>query len=350
MALGPLMIDIEGLTLSAEDRELLVHPLVGGIILFSRNFADREQVKALTAEIRALRTPSLLIAVDQEGGRVQRFRDDFTTLPPLSWLGHVYDADPAKARRLAIAAARVMAQEVLDTGVDFSFAPVLDIDRGCCEVIGDRAIHQQSEVVGALGMAYMQGMRQVGMPAVAKHFPGHGGVVGDSHHVLPEDHRPYSELLDDLRPYASLIEDGLHGVMMAHIRYTECDPIIASLSPYWMQQVLRGEFGFSGAIFSDDLTMEGASVGGTVAERAQVALQAGADMILLCNNRAAVAPVFEALEGYDQPVSHGRLAAMRADFKRYAAVPRGSADWQQAVATLRTAQEPPPLTLDGGAG
>jgi len=349
MALGPLMLDIDGLTLTAEDRNLLVQPLVGGVILFSRNFADRAQVKALTAEIRAVRSPPLLIAVDQEGGRVQRFRDGFTALPPLSWLGHMYDADPAQARTLAIAAARVMAQEVLETGVDFSFAPVLDIDRGCCEVIGDRAIHRHSEVVAALGLAYMQGMRQVGMPAVAKHFPGHGGVVGDSHHVLPEDHRTYSELLDDVLPYTSLIGDALRGVMMAHIRYTECDPLIASLSPYWMQQVLRGELGFNGAIFSDDLTMEGARVGGSVAERAIAALQAGADMILVCNNRAAVYPVLEALEGYDQPVSHGRLAAMRADFKRYAAAPRGSADWQRSVAMLRAAQEPPPLILDGGA-
>ena len=347
MALGPLMIDVEGLELTAEDRDLLLHPLVGGIILFSRNFVDREQVKALTAEIRALRSPSLLIAVDQEGGRVQRFRNGFTVLPPLNWLGHLYDADPAQARALAIVAARVMAQEVLDAGVDFSFAPVLDIDRGCCEVIGDRAIHEQSEVVGALGMAYMQGMRQVGMPAVAKHFPGHGGVVGDSHHVLPEDHRPYSELLDDLRPYTSLIDDGLQGVMMAHIRYTECDPVIASLSPYWMQSVLRGELGFNGAIFSDDLTMEGASVGGSVSERADAALRAGADMILLCNNRESVGPVLQSLEGYDQPVSHGRLAAMRADFKRYAEVPRGSPDWEQSLAILDSAQERPPLILDG---
>jgi beta-N-acetylhexosaminidase len=350
MALGPLMIDVEGLTLSAEDRELLAHPLVGGIILFSRNFAGREQVQALTAEIRGLRSPQLLIAVDQEGGRVQRFRDGFTALPPLSWLGHVYDSDPATARQLAMLAARVMAQEVMEAGVDFSFAPVLDIDRGCCEVIGDRAMHQQSEIVGALGMAYMQGMRQVGMPAIAKHFPGHGGVVGDSHLLLPEDHRSYAELLDDMQPYASLIGDGLHGVMMAHIRYTACDPLIASLSPYWMQTVLRGQLGFNGAIFSDDLTMEGASVGGSVAERAQAALQSGADMILLCNNRASVEPVLQALEGYDQPVSHGRLAAMRADFKRYAAVPRGSDDWQRSVDALRMAQEPPALTLDGGVG
>jgi beta-N-acetylhexosaminidase len=190
-------------------------------------------------------------------------------------------------------------------------------------------------------------MRQVGMAAVAKHFPGHGGVVGDSHHVLPEDHRPYSELLDDLQPYTSLIADGLQGVMMAHIRYTACDPAIASLSPYWMQRVLRDELGFNGAIFSDDLTMEGARVGGSVAERAVAALQAGADMILLCNNRDAVGPLLQTLEGYDQPVSHGRLAAMRADFKRYAAVQRGSPEWEQSLGALRSAQERPSLILKG---
>jgi beta-N-acetylhexosaminidase len=346
MTLGPLMVDIEGHELSPEDRELLQHPLVGGLILFARNFAEPEQVRALTQAVRELRSPALLIAVDQEGGRVQRFRDGFTPLPPLHLLGRLYDADPSQARALAIVAARLMAQEVLDVGVDFSFAPVLDIDRGCCEVIGDRAIHSQPDVVSALGMAYMQGMRQVGMAAVGKHFPGHGGVVGDSHLVLPEDHRPYAELQDDMRPYLSLIEDGLAGIMMAHIRYIELDPVIASLSEYWMQTVLRGELGFRGAIFSDDLTMEGASVGGTVAERAVTALEAGADMILLCNNRAALAPALLALEGYESPVAHGRLAAMRADQGKVGAAPRGSADWQKNVAALAAALERPALILE----
>jgi beta-N-acetylhexosaminidase len=341
------MVDIEGLSLSAEDKELLQHPLVGGIILFSRNFSDREQVRALTKEIRELRSPSVLIAVDQEGGRVQRFREDFSALPPLRWLGHLYDEDPVRARSMAILIARLMAQEVLDVGVDFSFAPVLDIDRGCCDVIGDRAIDPRPDIVGALGMAYMQGMRQIGMAAVAKHFPGHGGVVGDSHHVLPEDHRPYSDLLDDMQPYSSLISDGLPGVMMAHIRYSEVDPVIASLSPYWMQKILRAELGFKGAIFSDDLMMEGASVGGSVADRAVTALHAGADMALLCNNRVAVGAVLDALHGFSKPASAGRLAAMRADFRKYAAAPRESTDWRQAVKHLEAALQPPPLTLDG---
>jgi beta-N-acetylhexosaminidase len=347
MTLGPLMVDVDGLSLTAEDRELLRHPLVGGIILFSRNFADRKQVAALTADIRAVRSPALLIAVDQEGGRVQRFREGFTELPPLRWLGHLYDADPDNARSMTMLHARLMAQEVLATGADFSFAPVLDIDRGLCDVIGDRAMHSQPDIVAALGLAYMQGMRQIGMAAVAKHFPGHGGVVGDSHLVLPEDHRAYTDLIDDMQPYTSLIDDGLQGVMMAHIRYTEVDPVIASLSPYWMQQILRGELGFQGAIFSDDLTMEGASVGGSVAERVATTLDAGADMALICNNRGAVGPVLDELAGYSSPASAGRLAAMRADQRKYADAPRDSADWRQAVAKLDMALARPSLTLDG---
>jgi beta-N-acetylhexosaminidase len=343
------MIDIEGLELSPEDRELLKHPQVGGIIIFSRNYADREQLRALTAEIRSLRSPPLLIAVDQEGGRVQRLRNQFTELPALHWLGHLYDADPAGARAMAVMLARIMAQEVLDCGVDFSFAPVLDIDHGLCEVIGDRSIHRDAEVVAALGLAYMQGMRQVGMQAVAKHFPGHGGVTGDSHHVLPEDHRAYADLLDDLQPYTSLIEDGLAGIMLAHIRFTEVEPQIASLSEFWIKRVLRGELRFQGAVFSDDLTMEGACAGGDITERTLTALNSGADMALICNNRPAVAPVLEALEGFDQPAAHGRLAAMRANMRRYAAAPRGSADWQRSVDRLQAALQRPPLVLDGGA-
>jgi len=341
------MIDIAGTHLEPEDREILRHPQVGGVILFARNFAERDQVAALTAEIKALRDPALLIAVDQEGGRVQRFREGFTRLPPLHRLGHVYDVDPAQARALAMAAARLMAQEVLDTGVDFSFAPVLDLDYGCCEVIGDRALHRQPGAVAALGLAYMQGMRQVGMAAVGKHFPGHGGVVGDSHLVLPEDHRSLEELADDIQPYRSLIADGLPAVMMAHIRYTGVEQDIASLSAYWMQQVLRANLGFKGAIFSDDMSMAGAEVGGTVAERTVTALNNGADMVLICNDRAAVPPVLDTLSGFSQPVSAGRLAALRADRRRYSEAPRGSDNWQQNQELLAEGLHVPDLTLDG---
>ena len=347
------MIDIAGTELTGADRTLLTHPVLGGLILFARNFSDRAQVKGLIAEIHALRAeaavPPLLIAVDQEGGRVQRFKDGFTRLPPLRWFGEKHAEDPATGRQMAMTAARVMAAEVLDTGADFSFAPVVDIDRGLCEVIGDRAFHTSAATVTALSLAYMQGMRQTGMAATAKHFPGHGGVVGDSHLVLPEDDRSLEDLRDDLRPYRSLISDGLQAVMMAHIRYTRVEQQIASLSPYWMNSVLRQELGFNGAIFSDDLSMKGAEVGGDVAQRATTALQSGADMVLICNDREAVGPALAALEGYANPVSHARLAAMRMNRERYGEHAYGSDAWAADVERLQTAfAAAPPLELDGG--
>lgn len=338
MTLGPLMIDVAGESLDAEDREILRHPLVGGVILFSRNYTDREQVTRLVSEICELRSPPLLIAVDQEGGRVQRFRDGFTTLPPLAWLGQLHESDPNEARRMAILHGRLMATELLDTGVDFSFAPVVDIDYGLCEVIGDRAIHRDASTVAGLALAYMQGMRRAGMAAVAKHFPGHGGVEGDSHLLLPEDHRSRDELMDDIHPYRTLIDDGLHGVMMAHVRYADVHQSIASMSSYWIKDVLRNELGFSGAVFSDDLSMAGASVVGDVEERARIALEAGADMILICNDRGSVGPVIDALGDYDEPASAARLPALRADRRKYAAAEYGSAEWDAMVAGLSGAQ------------
>jgi beta-N-acetylhexosaminidase len=353
MSLGPLMIDIGGTNLEAGDRELLLHPLVGGLILFTRNYSSRDQVRELVSEIQALRAASealqpLLIAVDQEGGRVQRFREGFYSLPPLRWLGHLYDEDPALAREMAMCAARVMAVELLDTGIDFSFAPVIDLDWGNSEVIGNRSLHRQAEVVGELGLAYMQGMRQAGMAAVAKHFPGHGAVTADSHHALPVDHRSQSELLEDMQPYSSLIGDGLRGIMMAHIRYPEIEPQIASLSEFWMQSVLRNELNYHGAIFSDDMCMAGASEGGTVAERVQTALEAGADMALICNEREAVAPALELLSGYAKPVSHVRLAAMRASREHYESAPYRSDGWQRDIERLeQVRQAQPTLELEG---
>ena len=355
MSLGPLMIDIDGTNLDAEDRELLLHPLVGGLIFFARNFSARDQLRELVEEIHSVRAADeslqpVLITVDQEGGRVQRLREGFSSLPPLRWLGHLFEQDPLLAREMAMCAARIMAVEVLDTGIDFSFAPVIDIDWGKSEVIGNRSLHSRPDVVGELGMAYMQGMRQAGMAAVAKHFPGHGGVTADSHHALPVDHRSRAELLEDMQPYRSLIGDDLRGVMMAHIRYPEIDPEIASLSEFWMQSVLRNELGFHGAIFSDDMCMAGASEGGSVAERVQTALQVGADMALICNDRAALAPVLSLLDGYARPVSHARLAAMRACRKTYNSAPYRSDRWQKDLERLeQVRQAQPALELDGNA-
>jgi len=347
MTLGPLMIDVEGTTLTDADRELLRHPLVGGIILFSRNYADRQQLRELTRDIRAQRKPPVLIAVDQEGGRVQRFRDGFTGLPPLRWLGREYDAGPARGRQLAMLHARLMAVELLDAGVDFSFAPVVDIDRGLCEVIGDRALHREPEAVAHLALAYLQGLRQTGMAAVAKHFPGHGNVVGDSHVTLPQDRREYPELLDDMRPYSRLISNGLKGVMMAHIRYPSVCPDVASLSGYWIRDVLRGELEFSGVVFSDDLSMAGAQSGGPAEQRSLAALEAGADMILICNDRPAVEQVVGSLKADVGIATRARLAAMRPQAHPEFSAAFGSADWQRLHDELLAAVEPPPLQLDG---
>ncbi|MGI9308661.1 MAG: beta-N-acetylhexosaminidase [Gammaproteobacteria bacterium] len=346
MTLGPIMADVQGHELAPEEKELLQHPLIGAVILFSRNYAGREQVSRLIQDIRAVRDPPLLIAVDQEGGRVQRFKEEFTALPPLRWLGHEYDIDPRRARQLSTLCGWLMATEVRSVGADFSFAPVLDIDRGLSEIIGDRAFHSDSEIVATLSRSYCQGMRNAGMAAVAKHFPGHGGVVADSHLALPEDHRSYEELLDDIYPYRTLISNGLQGVMPAHVRYTKVDERIASMSEFWLQTELRQNLDFKGAIFSDDLSMEGASIEGDIPTRVEKTLAAGADMALICNNPAAVAATIDHMNTYLGAASYARLAAMR-PLQPQADEAYGSSHWQETIDTLRAALERPSLTLDG---
>lgn len=353
MTLGPLMVDLEGLALTGAERERLKDPLVGAVILFSRNFRDREQVAALVADIRRLRTPHLLIAVDQEGGRVQRFREGFYALPPLRWLGHQYDLDAGTGCRLAEACGWLMAAEVLDTGVDFSFAPVVDLDYGLSEIIGDRAFHADPAIVAELASAYVRGMHKAGMVAVAKHFPGHGHVVADSHRDLPIDPRDRAGLYDDLLPYGRMIRQGVDGVMIAHVRYPAVDPDVASLSPYWLKTVLRGELGFGGVIFSDDLSMHALAREGDMPERARRALAAGADMALICNDPVGADATLAALAGYQDPAGQARLVALRrrlpADQQEPAAGRaagfRGSTAWQQTVTMLDEARRRPGLTL-----
>jgi beta-N-acetylhexosaminidase len=237
-------------------------------------------------------------------------------------------------------------------GVDFSFAPVVDLDWGLSDVIGDRSLHSNPEIVSALALSYLQGMRGAGMASVAKHFPGHGGVVADSHTTLPEDHRPYADLIEDLAPYRSLIDHGLAAIMSAHVRYTEVDAQIASMSKYWLQTELRENLGFSGAIFSDDLSMAGAADAGEVPERADAALDAGSDMILICNNPQAVAATLAHLEEFKQPASQARLVALRPSVEAAGGSQVGSRVWRESVDTLLAAvgsppPEPPPLKLDG---
>jgi beta-N-acetylhexosaminidase len=284
LPLGPVMMDVGGHVLTAEEKETLLHPLVGGVILFARNYDSPDQLRALTAEIRALRSPALLIGVDQEGGRVQRFRQGFTRLPPMRALGELYDSAPSVAMNLAHNLGVVLATELRAHGVDFSFAPVLDIDYSQSGVIGDRAFHGQATAIAALAGELIAGLASLGVGAVGKHFPGHGFAEADSHVAFPVDERDLDTIRAvDMAPYRELIPRGLAAVMPAHVIYPAIDAQPAGFSRRWLQDILRGEYAFDGLIFSDDLSMEAASVAGGVVERARAALAAGCDMVLACN-------------------------------------------------------------------
>ncbi len=311
MALGPVMLDIQGPELAAEDARRLRHPLVGGAILFSRNYQSPEQLCELTAAIHALRKPQLLVAVDHEGGRVQRFREGFTRLPAMRELGNIWDVHPHRARNLAQEAGYVLAAELRACGVDFSFAPVLDVDHGTSSVIGDRAFHRNPEAVCELAHSLLLGLKEGGMASVGKHFPGHGYIRADSHVEVPVDERAYADLaMCDLIPFRHMINYGLAGVMPAHVIYPKVDRHPAGFSKVWLQRILREELRFEGCIFSDDLSMEGASVAGGVIDRANAALSAGCDMVLVCNNPAAADELLEGLQWDTPAVSLARMVRM----------------------------------------
>ena len=347
MTLGPLMIDVQGSALTAEDRELLVHPLVGGVILLTRNFHSVEQLTQLVADIRAVRTPPLLVTVDHEGGRVQRFREDFTVLPPMRTIGREYDLDAGTGRRLARQCGWLMAAELLAVGIDMSFAPCVDLDYGVSSVIGDRAFHRDPRIVAELAVAFMGGMREAGMAATAKHFPGHGAVVPDSHVAMPVDRRPLAALDDDIYPYRRLIDNGLPAVMAAHVVFSSVDGMPAGFSSRWMQHELRERLGFDGAIFTDDLSMAGAGVVGGMPERAQAALQAGCDVLSLCNNRQGVLQVIESLRGTGDPLSQVRMARLHGRPGRMTRESLyASADWQACESAIKGCMERPNLHLD----
>ena len=280
------MVDVAGLELTPEDRDVLRHPLVGSVILFTRNYVDSDQLARLVAEIHAVRTPALVVAVDQEGGRVQRFRAGFSALPSPRRIGHEFDVDAKQGVAFARAMGWLMAAELRAHGIDLSFAPCVDLDLGVSEVIGDRAFHSKPEIVAQLALAYMAGMKDAGMAATAKHFPGHGAVVADSHKSLPVDRREWNELGDELLPYRRLIANGIPGVMVAHILFPAVDPAPASLSRRWIQNALREEMRFEGAVFTDDLSMGGAAEFGDIVARADAALAAGCDVLPVCNDRA----------------------------------------------------------------
>jgi beta-N-acetylhexosaminidase len=329
------MLDLAGTELGAEEREILLHPAVGGVILFSRNFEGPEQVAALTGAVHDLRDPHLLVAVDQEGGRVQRFREGFTRLPPAGHFGVLSHSHPANARRAADSVGWLMAAELRSVGVDFSFAPVLDLDRGVSRVIGDRAFADGFNLVSDLAQAWTEGVQAAGMAVVGKHFPGHGGVAADSHEELPSDGRSFADIeMEDLVPFERLIRRGMEAVMPAHVVYPSADPNPAGFSPFWLRTVLRERMGFQGVIFSDDLNMAAAAAGGGYAERARAAIDAGCDVLLVCNNRPAALEVIESLRDHDDPTVHLRCLRMhgRGGFarERLHLKPR----WQRAMRAL----------------
>jgi len=334
MTLGPVMLDIKGLALDDDDRKRLIHAEVGGVILFSRNYQDREQLASLCSEIHALRDPRLVVAVDQEGGRVQRFREGFQAIPAMVHLGDLYDQDSTQALQNATNFAWIMAAELLHYGVDLSFAPVLDIGNPVSSVIGDRAFHRDPETVVHLANAWVRGMRRAGMEAVGKHFPGHGSVEGDSHHVMPFDRRSFATIEAlDLVPFRRVIATHLTGIMMAHVIYDHVDEHAAGYSRYWIETVLRKQLEFDGIVFSDDLSMSGAESVGGYPQRARHALAAGCDILLVCNNPEGADEVLESLQGYSNPTSqlrmirlHGRAATTDLFESR---------DWHNACAQLQ---------------
>lgn len=342
------MVDVAGLELTPEDRDVLRHPLVGSVILFTRNFATADQLRKLVAEIHAVRSPALIVGVDHEGGRVQRFRKEFSVLPPLRRIGHEFDLDAKHGLTLARSMGWLMAAELRAHGIDLSFAPCVDLDYGVSEVIGDRAFHSKPEAVSQLALAYMQGMKDAGMAATAKHFPGHGAVVADSHQSLPVDRRDWLGLADDVMPYRRLIANGLPGVMVAHVLFPAVAPEPASLSRRWIQNALREELRFEGAIFTDDLSMGGAKEFGDVVARATAALEAGCDVLPVCNDRPSVAKLLDELRFEIQPSSHLRLVRMRGKAAPEREDLLASESWRGAQDLLARSAQPPALKLTAG--
>ena len=312
MARGFIMLDIEGLELTSADRSLLLSQNVGGVILFSRNYESPEQIFNLINEIRLLKSPSLLIAVDHEGGRVQRFRDGFTKIPSMRYIGHLYDQSQIAAFELAFFTGWIIGAELRAVGVDLCFGPCVDLDWGSSTIIGDRSFHRDKKVVEQLSYKFTRGLKEAGMQAVAKHFPGHGFVVNDSHKQLPIDRRDFSDLLDDIYPYEGLIRKrAISAIMLSHIIYEQTDLMPASISEYWINDHLRQQLKFDGTVFCDDLSMKALSAYGNLSQRAGLALKAGCDMLIMCNDREGTQEAVKLLQNNHNYPSMLRLARLR---------------------------------------
>lgn len=326
---GPLMVDVDGYELTAEDRELLAHPRVGGLVLFTRNYQNPAQLQQLTAQIRAARSGPLLIAVDHEGGRVQRFREGFTAILPMRVFGELFDTDPDRAKDLLADTCRLIASELDACDIDFSFAPCADIDHTVSSVIGDRALHGSVEGVVALARAALSGFRRGGMAGVIKHFPGHGSVENDTHHGFALDNRSYREVAaTDMQPFVHLLNDAT-AVMPGHVIYQQVDSNPATLSAHWQSNVLRQELGFTGAIVSDDLSMRAATDIASQSDNAATAVAAGTDLALICNDRAAA---IAACDNNQLPLGDARQVERRLSLKRAPAKEHLSASDHQLVA------------------
>lgn len=346
MSLGPIMLDLAGPELLPAERELLLHPLVGGVILFTRNYENPAQLAQLVNRIHGLREPRILVAVDHEGGRVQRFRESFTKLPAPAHFGKIYNRDPVRAQKLVNLCGWVLALELGAMKVDFSFAPVLDLARGRSTVIGDRAFHDHPAVVAELGRSFMRGMRQGGMVAVGKHFPGHGAVVADSHFTTPVDARALETIrLEDMLAFERMIHYGLSAVMPAHVIYQQVDERPAGFSDVWLRSILRGQLGFQGAVFSDDISMAGAAQVGDYIARASAALAAGCDMVLVCNDRAGAVSILDGLKPHDDPVARTRLARMHGHQTLGRESLMASMAYKEAARTISALDSEPELDL-----
>lgn len=315
--IGPLIMDLEGKYLSSEEKELLAHPLVGGVIFFARNYESREQLQGFCRQIREANQKPLLLMVDQEGGRVQRFTHEFTRLPFMAEFGRMYDQDRETALKLAYDCGLLLAAELLSAGVDLSLAPVLDMNKGLNTVIGARAFHSQSRSIIDLALAFINGMKKAGMSATGKHFPGHGSVTLDSHVAIPIDERPFEEIAnDDMSVFTSMIKSGLPAVMAAHIIFPQVDTCAVSFSRYWLQDILCKRLGFKGVIFSDDLNMKGADISSRYADRVMAAREAGCDFALLCNNRKGVVEVLNEIPFSSHFVDKNKWGTLQGKFKK----------------------------------